>query len=97
MALLINILLFDLRDRVGNQCAGVRTLANRLQPRSFFALLGVLLIVELGLALLEKRFELMALSIYLCALVCLSGRKQSPGFYHWAVDGMLFVPFLTSF
>ncbi len=92
LALLVNILLFDLRDRIGDQSTGLKTVANRLQPRSFFILLNVLLLTQISLSISEKRIEMIGLGLYLSTLVWLSRKLRKPAFYHWAVDGMLFVP-----
>jgi len=94
-ALLINILLFDQRDRLGDASAGLRTIANQLSPTNFSRVILFLLGLQITFLALDPQLEMMVFAGYLAILIVQARKKQPPHFYHWAVDGMLFVPLLV--
>ncbi|MEO7932411.1 MAG: hypothetical protein ABIT76_04540 [Chthoniobacterales bacterium] len=95
IALLTNILLFDQRDTMGDTSSGVRTLANWLEPKSFFRLLYIMMALQIAFLFVELHLEMVVFTIYLGVLVSLIGKKRRPEFYDWAVDGMFFVPMIV--
>ncbi len=92
--LLINILLFDQRDRSGDRAAGVATMATALAKGWFRGLLGFLAALQILFLRLDFRPELALFVGYIVLLLPVSQMTKNPNFYHWLVDGMLLIPLL---
>lgn len=91
--LLVNISLFDVRDRRGDAQTGVRSVAVLLGPRRT---LGLLLLLVGALAVLSWDMQRYRLATGLLAAAVAYGaqRPRSWLFYELAVDGLLFAPAL---
>lgn len=101
--LMFNMILCDLRDRVGDEACGIRSLPVVLGDRGTRWLLVALLIVIEALALgawglasdaHRGAWAVMCVlgPVYLGGMLLAVRRPRSERFYEWVVEGMLFLP-----